>query len=205
MTFLPPDGSREKTMVVQSQHRESLRRQAFARMKEGIHLGGHPTPGERNFMTASTDSPCALVDTNVVVYAYDLDEPRKHKIAHELIEQLSKQGRFVWSTQVFNEFCSAMMGPKRKTRLSPDELAVILRELSATGDAIQVIPALTFRALEACRDTGFLSGTHSSGRRPLSTVSGSSIPRTFRTAATRRRPVRQSLHRRRLAPAMIWE
>jgi len=100
-------------------------------------------------MTASSDSQRALVDTNVVVYAYDLDDPWKHSIAHALIEQLSNQGRLVWSTQVFNEFCSAMMRPKRKTKLSPDELTVILRELSATGEIIPITPALTFRALEA--------------------------------------------------------
>ena len=40
VTFLPPNGSREKTMMVEGQHRETLRQQAFARMKEGIHLGG---------------------------------------------------------------------------------------------------------------------------------------------------------------------
>jgi len=100
-------------------------------------------------MTGSTDSPRALVDTNVVVYAYDLDDPRKHSLARELIEQLSNQGRLVWSTQVFNEFCSAMMRPKRKTTLSPDELAVILRELSATGEIIPITESLTFRALDA--------------------------------------------------------
>ena len=96
-------------------------------------------------MIASTDSQIALVDTNIVVYAYDLDDPRKHTIARELIEQLSNQGRLVWSTQVFNEFCSVMMRPKRKKTLSPDELAVILRELSATGEVMPITPALTFR------------------------------------------------------------
>jgi predicted nucleic acid-binding protein len=45
-------------------------------------------------MTASTDnSPRALVDTNVLVYAYDRDDPRKHTVAQELIEDLSNQGR----------------------------------------------------------------------------------------------------------------
>jgi len=44
VTFLPPNGSREKTMMVEGQHRETLRQQAFARMKEGIHLGGPPYP-----------------------------------------------------------------------------------------------------------------------------------------------------------------
>jgi predicted nucleic acid-binding protein len=55
-------------------------------------------------MIASTNSPCVFVDTNVVVYAYDLDDPRKHLIASELIEQFSNQHRLVWSTQVLNEF-----------------------------------------------------------------------------------------------------
>ncbi len=100
-------------------------------------------------MTASIDSQSALVDTNVVVYAYDLDEPRKHTIARELIERLSNQGRLVWSTQVLNEFCSAMMRPKRKTTLSPDELTAILTELSATGGVIPITTTLTFRALGA--------------------------------------------------------
>jgi len=44
VTFLPRNGPREKTMMVEGQHRETLRQQAFARMKEGIHLGGPPYP-----------------------------------------------------------------------------------------------------------------------------------------------------------------
>jgi predicted nucleic acid-binding protein len=100
-------------------------------------------------MTASTGSPRALVDTNVVVYAYDLDDPKKHAIARDLIEQLSNQGRLVFSTQVFNEFCSVMMSPKRKTRFAPDQLAVIVRELEATGEVVPIIPTLTLRALDA--------------------------------------------------------
>jgi hypothetical protein len=45
VTFLPPNGSREKTMALDGQHRETLRQQAFARMKEGVHLGGPTYPG----------------------------------------------------------------------------------------------------------------------------------------------------------------
>ncbi|MFI5458471.1 MAG: hypothetical protein ACHRXM_23820 [Isosphaerales bacterium] len=44
VTFLRSNGFREKTMLVEGQHRETLRQQAFARMKEGIHLGGPPYP-----------------------------------------------------------------------------------------------------------------------------------------------------------------
>jgi predicted nucleic acid-binding protein len=101
-------------------------------------------------MTALIDDGSrALVDTNVVVYAYDLDDPRKHTVAQELIEHLSNHGRLVLSSQVFNEFCSVMMSPKRKTKLTPDQLVVILRELAATGEVVPNIPALTFRALAA--------------------------------------------------------
>ena len=44
VTFLPSNGSREETIMDESQHRERLRQQAFARMKEGIHLGGPTYP-----------------------------------------------------------------------------------------------------------------------------------------------------------------
>jgi len=44
VTFLPPNDGRENTMMGESQDRETLRQQAFARMKEGIHLGGPPYP-----------------------------------------------------------------------------------------------------------------------------------------------------------------
>jgi len=44
VTFLPPNGSRENTVIVEVRHRETLRQQAFARMKEEIHLGGPSYP-----------------------------------------------------------------------------------------------------------------------------------------------------------------
>ena len=100
-------------------------------------------------MTASTCSPRALVDTNVVVYAYDADEPRKHDIARELLRRLSDEGRLVFSAQVFNEFSSVMIGPKSKKPLRPDEVSIILRELEATGDVMPITASVTFRGLDA--------------------------------------------------------
>ena len=44
VTFLPSSGPREKPSAGQNQDRETLRQQAFARMKKGIHLGGPPYP-----------------------------------------------------------------------------------------------------------------------------------------------------------------
>lgn len=100
-------------------------------------------------MTASAENPRALVDTNIIIYAYDLDDPAKHAAAVELLERLSEQGRLVFSTQVFNEFCSVMMRPSRSGRLAPDQLALILHELEAIGEVLPITPALTFRALDA--------------------------------------------------------
>ena len=44
VTFLPPGDSREQRPGEQIPDREALRQQAFAQMKEGIHLGGPPYP-----------------------------------------------------------------------------------------------------------------------------------------------------------------
>jgi hypothetical protein len=44
VTFLPASGSPENTTLGEGQEREALRQRAFARMKEGIHLGGPPYP-----------------------------------------------------------------------------------------------------------------------------------------------------------------
>jgi predicted nucleic acid-binding protein len=100
-------------------------------------------------MTVPSESPRALVDTNIIVYAYDLDDPAKHAVAVALLERLSNEGRLVLSTQVFNEFCSVMMRPGRATKLEPGEVAVTHRRLEATGEVVPITPALTFRALDA--------------------------------------------------------
>ena len=44
VTFLPPSEPRDPSPMGASHDRETLRQQAFARMKEGIHLGGPPYP-----------------------------------------------------------------------------------------------------------------------------------------------------------------
>ncbi len=46
-----------------------------------------------------------VVDTNVLVYAYDRSAGRKHERAQALIEELWKSGSGVLSTQVLQEFC----------------------------------------------------------------------------------------------------
>jgi predicted nucleic acid-binding protein len=100
-------------------------------------------------MNELAEDPRSLVDTNIVVYAYELDDPVKHPVAWELIARLSSQGRLVLSSQVFNEFCSVMMRPSRPGRLSPDQLSVILHDIQAISEVVPVTPAMTLRALGA--------------------------------------------------------
>lgn len=45
-----------------------------------------------------------FVDTNVLVYAYDTDAERRHKIARELLMELWRTRTGVLSTQVLQEF-----------------------------------------------------------------------------------------------------
>jgi hypothetical protein len=44
VTFLPASGALEIAKLGEGHEREALRQKAFARMKEGIHLGGPPYP-----------------------------------------------------------------------------------------------------------------------------------------------------------------
>ncbi len=105
-------------------------------------------------MSAPADESRSLVDTNIVVYAYDLDDPVKHAIAVALMERLADQGRLVLSSQVFNEFCSVMMKPSRPGRLDPDQLSILLRRLESLGEVVPVTSSMTFRALEAIQRNG---------------------------------------------------
>jgi predicted nucleic acid-binding protein len=53
---------------------------------------------------ASRVEPYLLVDTNVLVYAYDRSEPEKQKRAFGLLNQLHRAGAGALSTQVLGEF-----------------------------------------------------------------------------------------------------
>lgn len=49
-----------------------------------------------------------LVDTNVLVYAYDRSEPERQQRAFEVLDRLSMSNAGVFSTQVFSEFFVAV-------------------------------------------------------------------------------------------------
>ncbi|MDB5352499.1 MAG: hypothetical protein JWN86_3746 [Planctomycetota bacterium] len=106
-------------------------------------------------MTDSIDEGTAIVDTNIVIYAYDPEDARKHQAAKSLLASLSGRGRLIFSAQVFNEFSSLTMKPRRAHPLSPLEVVEILRELAAIAEVVSITPAMTFLALDAMPRHGF--------------------------------------------------
>ena len=70
-----------------------------------------------------------FLDTNVLVYAFDASEPRKQRIAQELVRK-ALAGEIIASSQVLAEF-SATLLHKVKPPALPDQLTVLLDALSA--------------------------------------------------------------------------
>lgn len=50
-----------------------------------------------------------LLDTNVLVYAFDPSEPHKHRVAQDLLKKAATQGDGAISSQVVQEFCSVIL------------------------------------------------------------------------------------------------
>jgi predicted nucleic acid-binding protein len=87
-----------------------------------------------------------FLDTNVLVYAYHSDDPRKQRVAQELVRK-AVAGRFVISTQVLSEFASTLLH-KASPPATAEAVIVILDRLSP----IKLVAAdagLIRRAVEA--------------------------------------------------------
>ena len=65
-------------------------------------IAAEPTPPWGQLL-ALPKARC-FIDTNLLVYADSTDEPRKQRIAIDLVRQLRAQRRGVLSTQVLNEY-----------------------------------------------------------------------------------------------------
>ena len=87
-----------------------------------------------------------FLDTNILVYAYHAGEPRKQKIAQQLIQK-SLQGEIVASSQVLAEF-SATLLHKVTPSMKPADLMALLNML----EPIRLIPldaGVVYRAVQA--------------------------------------------------------
>jgi predicted nucleic acid-binding protein len=68
-----------------------------------------------------------FLDSNVLIYAYDMSDPRKQKIARDLVLR-ALAGSIVISTQVLAEFAAALLH-KLSPAVRPGDLVVALDAL----------------------------------------------------------------------------
>ena len=71
-----------------------------------------------------------FVDTNVLVYVFDRDEPHKQRLAQRVLEEEGRAGNLVLSTQVLQEFYVTVTR-KLPRALSPKEAELAIRGFSA--------------------------------------------------------------------------
>ena len=88
-----------------------------------------------------------FIDTNVLLYADDLDADDKRKKAQEILHQVYVDGNGVISTQVLQEF---FVAATRKLNVPP-EIARRKVELLARLDVVAILPVLILDAIDLHR------------------------------------------------------
>jgi predicted nucleic acid-binding protein len=84
----------------------------------------------------------SLVDTNILIYARDRDEPAKRRRAIELIDGLAASGELILSVQCLNEFSATSL--RRGVAVSEVETAVA--RWCDLGDVLRLEEAATTAA-----------------------------------------------------------
>jgi predicted nucleic acid-binding protein len=69
-----------------------------------------------------------LLDTNILVYAFDLSDVEKDRISTKLINQALAEGVGCCSYQVVQEFCNVMLKDKGR-RMNTEDLVAILEAI----------------------------------------------------------------------------
>ncbi len=77
-----------------------------------------------------------LIDSNILVYAFDRDEAEKHENAKAFLKEAYKDRAFTVSIQNLAEFHSASTGKIERT-LSPEYSAEIILEFAAAFEVIK--------------------------------------------------------------------
>ncbi len=106
-------------------------------------------------MATSGETDLALVDTNIVLYAYDHQAEDKHRIARDLLQRLAAEDRLIFSAQVLNELAAVLLRRGRVTGGNGPEIQQIqeiVDEVAALGRVIPVSALLTHKALRAVEE-----------------------------------------------------
>lgn len=86
-----------------------------------------------------------FIDTNVFVYLFDADEPKKQDVARNLLDRTAKEATIVASTQVLQEFYVSVTR-KLARPLPPDDAVAATRGI-AGFHVTQVDPSMVFSAI----------------------------------------------------------
>jgi predicted nucleic acid-binding protein len=100
-------------------------------------------------MTGSTATAREMVDTNVLVYAVDVDAGDKHRRAEELVQQLIDRDALALSAQILNEFFAVATKPNKPPAPPDDRAAQYVKEYAGSSEVLPLNAAITLRALEA--------------------------------------------------------
>ena len=85
-----------------------------------------------------------FLDTNILVYALDQDDPKKQKACRVLLRRLQETDRAVISTQVMQEF---YVVATRKLGIEPLQAKSILKTLDNL-EVVPVSPTLIYEAID---------------------------------------------------------
>lgn len=100
------------------------------------------------------DNPMVLVDTNVLVYAYDRSEPEKQARALMVLDQLARSGSGVLSAQVLAEFFVAVTR-KLAAPLPSVQALESLENYLASWPILDITSMVVLEAARGVRDHQF--------------------------------------------------
>ena len=90
-----------------------------------------------------------FVDTNVLVYLFDADDPAKQRIVQNLLSNRELRARLILSTQVLQEFYVSVTR-KLATPLNPEAGFQAVQDLAAFP-MVQIDPPLILLAIQRSR------------------------------------------------------
>ncbi|MGQ9511761.1 PIN domain-containing protein [Thermodesulfitimonas sp.] len=95
-----------------------------------------------------------LVDTNVLVYAYDFSDPPKQERAFKLLDELANSGRGVLSAQVLAEFAVAVT-QKIAAPLDPETAQKSIQNYLSSWTVLDVTGFVVLEAVRGVREHRF--------------------------------------------------
>ena len=95
-----------------------------------------------------------LLDTNILVYAYDSAEPKKRQAAIETLDRLIRNGQAVLSTQILGEFFSVTTRHRNPLLLVTEAIQEVENYI-INCEILSVTPGVIQEALRGIRSHQF--------------------------------------------------